>query len=170
METNSLPEYSPSAIVRVRSIHVIDHMLSTPETYTCVGKTGSKKIYASTIVYPQTDIKDLVQLKDKPILSFRKPKISYSEKLHLDLVGTNIMLPCKVFSRTHADIFWLNNEGKLVESNNGRVSVLPDGKLLISDVQWEDMGQYKCVARNSAGKDTADTFVYPVLVSKITYC
>ncbi|XP_037939205.1 neural/ectodermal development factor IMP-L2 [Teleopsis dalmanni] len=162
MESNVISESSPSAIVRVRSVHIVDHMLSEPRTYTCVGRTGPKTVYASTTVYPQSDLKDLVQVRDKPFATALKPKIIYNEKLHLDLVGSNIMLPCKVHSRPRAEVFWMNGEGKLIEQNH-RYKILPNGDLLISDIKWEDMGGYKCIARNIHGKDTADTFIYPVL-------
>ncbi|EDW34760.1 GL12728 [Drosophila persimilis] len=42
LESNVVSEDAASAIVRVRSVHIIDHMLSEPRTYTCVGRTGSQ--------------------------------------------------------------------------------------------------------------------------------
>ncbi|XP_054733285.1 neural/ectodermal development factor IMP-L2 isoform X1 [Anastrepha obliqua] len=162
IESNVISESPATAIVRVRSVHIIDHMLSEARTYTCVGRTGGKTIYSSTIVYPQPDMKDLVQVRDKPFPGPQKPRIVYNEKLHLDLVDSNILLPCKVHARPRAEVFWMNGEGKLIEQNH-RFKVLPNGDLLISNIQWEDMGAYRCIARNALGKDTADTFVYPVL-------
>lgn len=162
LESNIISESSSTSIVRVRSIHIVDHMLSEPRTYTCIGRTGPKVVYASTTVYPATDLKDLVQVRDKPFLGPHKPRIIYNEKMHLDLEGSNIVLPCKVHARPRAEVFWMNVEGKLIEQNH-RFKVLPNGDLLISDIKWEDMGTYKCIARNSVGKDTADTFIYPVL-------
>ncbi|XP_054086142.1 neural/ectodermal development factor IMP-L2 isoform X1 [Zeugodacus cucurbitae] len=162
VESNVISESSTSAIVRVRSVHVIDHMLSEARTYTCVGRTGGKTIYSSTIVYPQADMKELVQVRDKPFPGPQKPRIVYHEKLHLDLVDSNIVLPCKVHARPRAEVFWMNGEGKLIEPNH-RFKILPSGDLLLSNIKWEDMGAYRCIARNAMGKDSADTFVYPVL-------
>ncbi|XP_046807979.1 neural/ectodermal development factor IMP-L2 isoform X1 [Lucilia cuprina] len=161
IESNVISESSASAIVKVRSVHVIDHMLSEARTYTCVGRTGSKTVYASTIVYPQSDLKDLVQVREKPFMGHVKPRIVYSERMHLDLVGSNVVLPCKVHARPRAEVFWMNDEGNLIEQNQ-RFKLLPSGDLLISDLKWEDMGAYKCIARNALGKDTADAFIYPV--------
>ncbi|XP_073839521.1 ecdysone-inducible gene L2 isoform X2 [Musca autumnalis] len=161
IESNVISESSASAIVKVRSVHVIDHVLSEPRTYTCVGRTGSKTVYASTTVYPQSDLKELLQLREKPFMGPIRPRIVYSERMHLDLVGSNVVLPCKVHARPRAEVFWMNEEGNLIEQNQ-RFKLLPSGDLLISDIKWEDMGAYKCIARNAMGKDTADAFIYPV--------
>uniref|UniRef100_A0A1A9UG40 Ig-like domain-containing protein n=3 Tax=Glossina TaxID=44049 RepID=A0A1A9UG40_GLOAU len=161
IESNVISESSSSAIVKVRSVHVIDHMLSEPRTYTCVGRTGSKTVYASTIVYPQTDFKDLVQIREKPFRGPFRPRIVYSERMHLDLVGSNVVLPCKVHARPKAEVTWLNDEGNRIEQSH-RIKLLPSGDLLITNIKWEDMGAYKCVARNGMGKDSNDVFLYPV--------
>lgn len=138
-------------------------MLSEPRTYTCVGRTGSKTVYASTIVYPQTDFKDLVQIREKPFRGPFRPRIVYSERMHLDLVGSNVVLPCKVHARPKAEVTWLNDEGNRIEQSH-RIKLLPSGDLLITNIKWEDMGAYKCVARNGMGKDSNDVFLYPVQV------
>lgn len=144
-------------------MHIIDHVLNEPRTYTCVGRTAGKTIYASTTVYPQSDLKELMQVRDKSFLTSMKPHIVYSERMHLDLVGSNVVLPCKVHARPRAEVFWMTEDGSLIEQNQ-RFKLLPSGDLLIADIKWEDMGAYKCLARNALGKDTADTFVYPVQV------
>ncbi|XP_017126994.1 neural/ectodermal development factor IMP-L2 [Drosophila elegans] len=160
LESNQVAdEANEATIVRVRSSHIIDHMLSEARTYTCVGRTGSKTIYASTVVHPPRTSR-LVPEKTYP--GPQKPRIIYSEKTHLDLMGNNIMLPCRVHARPRAEITWLNNENKEIVQGH-RHRVLPSGDLLISEIKWEDMGNYKCIARNAVGKDSADTFVYPVL-------
>ncbi|KAH8303567.1 hypothetical protein KR018_003483, partial [Drosophila ironensis] len=162
LESNLVSEDAPSAIVRVRSVHIIDHMLSESRTYTCVGRTGSKTIYASTVVHPARTTEIVPREKQYP--GPQKPRIIYTEKTHLDLMGSNVLLPCKVHARPRAEVTWYNNENQKVTSGH-RYRVLPTGDLLISDIKWEDMGNYKCSARNTEGHDTADTFVYPVLVS-----
>jgi len=155
-DSNIISESSMSAIVRVRSVHIVDQMLTEKHTYTCIGRTGSKTIYTSTTVYPKLGF-------EKASASPQPPKIVYSEKLHLDLVGSVIQLPCKVYSTSkHVEILWLNGDGKLIQQNN-RFKILPSGELLISGVTWADMGAYRCLARNSFGEDSSDTFVYPVL-------
>ncbi|XP_017101352.1 neural/ectodermal development factor IMP-L2 [Drosophila bipectinata] len=160
LESNQVSEDAPSAIVRVRSVHIIDHMLSEPRTYTCVGRTGSKTIYASTVVHPARSSEIMAREKQYP--GNQKPRIIYTEKTHLDLMGSNILLPCQVHARPRAEITWFNNENQKVVQGH-RYKILSTGHLLISDIKWEDMGNYKCLARNVEGHDSADTFVYPVL-------
>ncbi|KRG07716.1 neural/ectodermal development factor IMP-L2 isoform X1 [Drosophila mojavensis] len=164
LESNSITEDAPTAIVRVRSVHIVDHMLSEPRIYTCIGRTGSKTIYASTVVHPSHADQELGNLivPEKQYQGPQKPRIIYTEKTHLDLMGSTIMLPCKVHARPHAKITWRNNEDKEIVQSH-RFKVLPTGDLLISDLKWEDMGNYKCIAHNAVGRDSADTFVYPVL-------
>ncbi|XP_034658519.1 neural/ectodermal development factor IMP-L2 isoform X1 [Drosophila subobscura] len=163
LDSNVVSEDAASAIVRVRSVHIIDHMLSESRTYTCVGRTGSKTVYASTVVHPvRSDLGDMRMVREKLYPGPQKPRIIYTEKTHLDLMGSSVMLPCKVHARPRAEVTWLNNENKEVVQNH-RYKVLPTGDLLISELKWEDMGNYKCIARNSVGRDSADTFVYPVL-------
>lgn len=166
LESNVVSEDAPTAIVRVRSVHVIDHMLSEARTYTCIGRSGSKTIYASTKVHPAHSDQVLggLMVTEKQYQGPQKPRIIYTEKTHLDLMGSNIMLPCKVHARPHAKITWRNNEEKEIVQSH-RFKVLPTGDLLIMDLKWEDMGNYKCIAHNAVGHDSADTFVYPVLVS-----
>lgn len=141
-------------------------MLSEPRIYTCIGRTGSKTIYASTVVHPSHADQELGSLivPEKQYQGPQKPRIIYTEKTHLDLMGSTIMLPCKVHARPHAKITWRNNEDKEIVQSH-RFKVLPTGDLLIADLKWEDMGNYKCIAHNAVGRDSADTFVYPVLVS-----
>lgn len=43
------------------------------------------------------------------------------------------------------------------------LQLLDSGDLLISDVNWSDMGGFKCVAESPLGRDTATTFLYPML-------
>ncbi|EDV95857.1 neural/ectodermal development factor IMP-L2 isoform X2 [Drosophila grimshawi] len=164
LESNAITEYAPSAIVRVKSVHVIDHMLSEPRVYTCIGRSGSKTIYASTVVHPSHSDLELGGLiaTEKQYQGPQKPRIIYTEKTHLDLMGSTIMLPCKVHARPHARITWKSNEDKEIVQSH-RFKVLPTGDLLIIGLKWEDMGNYKCIAHNAVGHDSADTFVYPVL-------
>lgn len=42
------------------------------------------------------------------------------------------------------------------------LQTLPTGELLISDLKWNDMGTYTCVAKNGIAKDTIQTFIYPL--------
>lgn len=40
--------------------------------------------------------------------------------------------------------------------------LLPSGDLFISEISWDDMGTYTCVAQNNLGSDKVESFLYPV--------
>lgn len=162
-ELNSLSESSPTEIVNVRSVYVIDHILTEPKVFTCVGQSGSKTVYGSTTVYPPTESKELIHFGNKALARPRKPIITFNHVTHIDFIGSNIVLPCKAYARPHAEIFWMGKEGLMITEHSKRYKVLDSGELLISNLKWEDMGTYKCVARNSVDKAVAETFVYPLL-------
>lgn len=160
-ETNTISESSSSAIVRVRSVLILEKIPRDHErTITCVGQSGSKTVYSSTKILGQND-------KKNTYLSTisKKPYIVYSYSLYLDTVGSNIILPCQVYSHDHLNppqIYWMTADG-IINDKNPRYKLLQGGDLLITDLQWEDMGAYQCIARNSIGEDSAETFVYPAL-------
>lgn len=154
--------------MKVQSIHIIDHMLSEARTYTCVGRTGTKTIYASTIVYPHAEFKDLVHIREKAFEGPVRPRITYHERMHMELANSNVVLPCKVRARPKAEIIWTDHEGNPVEQKK-RFKALPSGDLLVTKIRWEDMGSYNCIARNAYGTDKADVFLYPVQVNSGNY-
>lgn len=161
-----ISETSYTAIAKVQSTHIIDHMLSEARTYTCVGHTGAKTIYASTIVYTHPGYKDAGHAREKTLMGPFRPRITYHERMHLELVNSNVVLPCKVHARPKAEVLWTDDEGNPVEDNQ-RFKLLPNGDLLITKIRWEDMGSYNCIARNTFGTDKADVFLYPVQVSSV---
>ena len=76
--------------------------------------------------------------------------------------GKQGRLECRVVGDPRPDIRWYRENEPLLEG--GRYKFLEDGSLhvlLINDVNHDDVGLYKCVARNSAGKAhcSADLFV-----------
>uniref|UniRef100_A0A8C5BMQ8 receptor protein-tyrosine kinase n=1 Tax=Gadus morhua TaxID=8049 RepID=A0A8C5BMQ8_GADMO len=63
------------------------------------------------------------------------------------LLESKALLPCVTLGNPKPDITWLKDD-ELVSS---RVSILDYGSLKIHNLQREDAGQYRCVARNSFG-------------------
>ncbi|RVE49950.1 hypothetical protein evm_005418 [Chilo suppressalis] len=131
------------------------------DVYTCVGTSGLKQHMASTTIYTiedddETNLFTLQALFRKP----SKPIITqYYNELFQD-IGSSVVLPCRHYSSTATQVFWIDNDDKPV-FGNPRMKVLPSGDLLITNLRWEDMGNYTCSVKNAYGKDTVDTFVYP---------
>lgn len=83
----------------------------------------------------------------------------------MESIGSDIILPCKVVGSPKPEIFWIdNNNEQIVNGQDPRIKVMPDGELQIRELVWPDMGVYTCVARNEFSKDLETTFVYPFLV------
>ena len=66
-------------------------------------------------------------------------------------MGSDIRMPCVATGNPKPDIFWL--KGNLDVSVFGRrFQVLPDGTLIILQVQEVDEDQYTCVANNAISR------------------
>lgn len=89
----------------------------------------------------------------------------------LQVMGADVTLPCRVAGRPLPEVYWMDNEERIVGAVNGnngsnRLQVLANGDLLIRGLKWSDMGSYNCVAQSPISKDSISTFVYPMLPVK----
>ncbi|XP_043081173.1 cell adhesion molecule L1-like a isoform X3 [Puntigrus tetrazona] len=75
------------------------------------------------------------------------------------MLGKSVIMDCKVFSSPPATINWSREdpEGSL---DGERYSLLKNGSLQIHKVEMEDMGQYKCLAKNSEGAASLTTELF----------
>ncbi|XP_045457252.1 neural/ectodermal development factor IMP-L2-like [Melitaea cinxia] len=128
---------------------------SNGDVYTCVASSGLMETSTSTTIIVEGQQTDLL-----PSMIATKPIITAFYKGIFQLQGTTLMLPCRVFSATKSQVYWIHND-KIVYGN-GRFRVMPSGDLLVKDLSWSDMGEFTCTAKNAFGKDVADTFVYPI--------
>ncbi|CDR09658.1 unnamed protein product [Oncorhynchus mykiss] len=71
--------------------------------------------------------------------------------------GKTVEMKCKVEGRPTPLVSWILANRTQVRGHNSdpRVSVTPEGTLLIKQVSVYDRGHYKCIASNPAGVDTA---------------
>ncbi|KAJ0015483.1 hypothetical protein NQD34_009103 [Periophthalmus magnuspinnatus] len=65
------------------------------------------------------------------------------------LIDSKAVLPCVTFGNPKPDVTWLKDD-ELIKLSE-RVTILDYGALKIHNIQKEDAGQYRCVARNSFG-------------------
>ncbi|XP_026484009.1 neural/ectodermal development factor IMP-L2-like [Vanessa tameamea] len=129
---------------------------SNGDVYTCVATAGLRETSASTTVIVEGEQSDLLS----PLIP-TKPVITAFYNDIFQLMGTTATLPCRVYSPTKAQVYWIDNNSKLIYGNS-RLRVLPSGDLHIKGLSWADMGSYTCSAKNAYGKDVAETFLYPV--------
>ncbi|XP_004600353.1 muscle, skeletal receptor tyrosine-protein kinase isoform X2 [Sorex araneus] len=78
-----------------------------------------------------------------------KPKITRPPINVKIIEGLKAVLPCTTMGNPKPSVSWIKGESTLRE--NSRIAVLESGSLRIHNVQKEDAGHYRCVAKNSLG-------------------
>ncbi|XP_063311337.1 muscle, skeletal receptor tyrosine-protein kinase [Pelobates fuscus] len=78
-----------------------------------------------------------------------KPKIT-RPPINVKLIeGVKAVLPCNTLGNPKPSVSWIKGEHAVKE--NARIAILESGSLRIQKVQREDVGQYRCLAKNSLG-------------------
>ncbi|CAH0598618.1 unnamed protein product [Chrysodeixis includens] len=165
IESNDILPAEPSSIVEMVSKIVVSSAVSG-DIYTCVATSGIKQKSASTTVYTieGSDEENLVTLQKLFRMPVKPVITSYYSNIFQN-IGTDVVLPCRLDSNSETQLYWHDNNDKLVFGNS-RMRVLPSGDLLITNLRWSDMGNYTCVAKNAYGSDVIETFIYPLKPSK----
>ncbi|XP_004372233.1 muscle, skeletal receptor tyrosine-protein kinase isoform X6 [Trichechus manatus latirostris] len=78
-----------------------------------------------------------------------KPKITRPPINVKIIEGLKAVLPCTTMGNPKPSVSWIKGDTALRE--NSRVAVLESGSLRIHNVQKEDAGHYRCLAKNSLG-------------------
>ncbi|XP_076997788.1 muscle, skeletal receptor tyrosine-protein kinase isoform X2 [Tamandua tetradactyla] len=78
-----------------------------------------------------------------------KPKITRPPINVKIIEGLKAVLPCTTMGNPKPSVSWIKGDTSLRE--NSRIAVLESGSLRIHNVQKEDAGHYRCVAKNSLG-------------------
>ncbi|XP_037548589.1 muscle, skeletal receptor tyrosine-protein kinase [Nematolebias whitei] len=92
-----------------------------------------------------------LQLKMKPQIKRHPTNVTL-------LLESKAVLPCVTLGNPKPDITWLKNDELIKVSDH--ITILDYGALKIHNIQKEDAGQYRCVARNSFGL----AFSKPVII------
>ncbi|CAH0548621.1 unnamed protein product [Brassicogethes aeneus] len=162
-------EAHPDSLAKVTSKLVINYLLPRHEDmYRCVATSGKEEASALTKVIVentmnQRDLNFTQLLQHKILGGFHQPKITYFYTVNLDAISWDTVLPCRTVGNPKPSLMWLDplmNEVPRDESQ--RVHVLRNGDLKITNIEWNDMGNYVCVVKNKLGEDRIETFVYPM--------
>ena len=107
---------------------------------------------------------NLCQERGQPEISLWRPTLMVE-------AGDSVVLPCRVVRPDEAMITWTDSRGEAVKSSEAekRFEVMESGDLRISEVSWEDMGQFTCTAYNEAGVASVHTFLYPLASTSATH-
>lgn len=92
------------------------------------------------------------------------PKITQFYQTYMMEMGFDAHLRCVTVGR-HSTM-WIGPDEETITEGTNKYKIMPDGSLVIHDLDFNDMGVYVCVAKNQFGHDMAETFVYPVAVSQ----
>ncbi|CAH4029206.1 unnamed protein product [Pieris brassicae] len=150
-DSNEIFSSHPTSLAGLMSKLVVP-VPANGDVYTCVGTAGSKQKTNSTTIYTDEDFVEL-ELPTGPLIT------AYYYSI-LQVMGSSITLPCRHYSPTKAQVYWLDRDDKLI-FDHPRMRVLPSGDLHIKDISFDtDMGVYTCTVKNSYGTDTASTFLY----------
>ncbi|TKR80926.1 hypothetical protein L596_014897 [Steinernema carpocapsae] len=106
--------------------------------YKCVAKNAAG-----------TDERNILVVIQEPPVVLAKTQTDIKE-----VEGTRAELRCFVSANPPATITW-RYKGFEISPENDRFTQLPDGTLVIEEVQADDLGFYTCHAKNTAGFDEA---------------
>ncbi|KAF7658577.1 hypothetical protein LDENG_00010770 [Lucifuga dentata] len=116
----------PSGSLKITDVRLIDSKL-----YTCTAANPAGNVSLSYNLHIQA-----------------KPRIQAAPSLLIALIGQTVTLPCVVQGEPSPEVSWFHN--------GLPVGVRNTSPLLIQQVSLADKGDYKCVARNSAGQETLE--------------
>ena len=132
--------------------------------YECRAVAGRQQISAVTEVrVVNYDEGNLCQERGQPEISLWRPTLMVE-------AGDSVVLPCRASRPDEAIVTWTDSRGEAVSSEaEKRFEVMENGDLRISEVSWEDMGQFTCTASNEAGVASVHTFLYPLASTSATH-
>lgn len=127
--------YDPRYITREQGqMLVIPHVRETDNgEYCCIANNGIGEPAKSC---------GALQLKMKPQIKRHPTNVTL-------LVESKAVLPCVTLGNPKPEVTWLKDDDLIKITD--RVTILDYGALKIHNIQKEDAGQYRCVARNSIG-------------------
>ncbi|KAG5879754.1 hypothetical protein JTB14_027040 [Gonioctena quinquepunctata] len=167
-ETNIITKGQP--IAEVASRLVINHVLPLhQDVYRCVAEAGTHvATAASKVIISNKEGKEMnfTQLLNAGIIgAHHLPRVTFWALTYMDVIGTDVTLPCKFVGNPRPEVTWYDGDRKIIESDE-KYSTSQDGELRIRSIEWSDMGTYTCMVKNSVGEDYIETFLYPMQASK----
>ncbi|KAJ6669467.1 hypothetical protein lerEdw1_000015 [Lerista edwardsae] len=91
-----------------------------------------------------------------------KPKITRPPSNVKIIEGSKAVFPCTTMGNPKPSVTWIKGENAIKE--NARIAVLESGSLRIHNVQREDAGHYRCIAKNSLGMAYSKSVILEVEV------
>ncbi|KAK2521485.1 Musk [Columba livia] len=142
----SVAETLPKAPLISTPLETVDALVEDVAKFVCVVES-----------YPEPEItwtRNSIPIRmeyyiSMDVISKSGPKIT-RPPINVEIIeGLKAVLPCTTVGNPKPSVSWI--KGEMVVKENARIAVLDSGNLRIHNVQREDAGQYRCVARNSLG-------------------
>ncbi|KAJ8929453.1 hypothetical protein NQ314_017833 [Rhamnusium bicolor] len=139
-ETNVIDQ-SPG-YAKVASRLVINYILPRhQDIYRCVAEAGAQVATAVTkLIVSNKEGREMnfTQLINAKILgAHHLPRVTFWANMLMDVIGSDVILPCKSVGNPKPNLIWIDPNGKVIE-NNERFAVLPDGELQIRAIESSD--------------------------------
>jgi len=145
-----------AVLVKVKSALVIPCSYpSQSGVYTCVGDDGVKRISGTTELHVDESSSNSI-MTEVCSESSSEPVILQWTRTYLGNQGSVAILLC----RGPGNKSWFRSSNKSL--NNSRYKVLHNGDLMISDLDWRDMGDYTCEVTLNDQIYQLTAFVYPM--------
>lgn len=122
-DANIISESDPTVMTTVRSRLIIDHQIASERTFTCVARSGSQIVKASTVVHkgPRPLVKSPEGIS--AIGGLRPVRITNYFKSVLALIGSNLVIPCKTTGRPRGEVAWYDNNDVAITGQEPRFKV-----------------------------------------------
>lgn len=140
--------------------------LESSGVYTCVAENNQEKIAETRVKIVVAEEQSCKSSDEEAAI--KKPEIIMWTHIRIEKLGSSVVLFCRTGGKSESQLKWFNSENKELNNSNGgqgKYDLLASGDLLISNISWDDMGSYFCVASNNHGQDRIESFLYPTQVS-----
>ncbi|XP_033756914.1 zwei Ig domain protein zig-3-like [Pecten maximus] len=132
--------------------------------YSCVADTPTRRITSTTTLSVDRmldDGEDSSCLIKRTLTDKMPARVFLWTSNRVEKSGAAIQLFCRAEGYPTPRIMWKTPNREIITDDNLGYELLPNGDLLIRDVQWRHMGVFACIAENDSGTDMKSTFVYP---------
>ncbi|XP_071747061.1 zwei Ig domain protein zig-4 isoform X2 [Lepeophtheirus salmonis] len=154
-------EFSIESLSETKSVINLDCISeSDAGLYECVAHTDQKEAKVGTEVQVVSFEPNGCVPRNLMNFEASKPIIFQWMETYMQILGLEAHLVCR--SEGHETVHWYGPDGEMVDENNKKFVIKANGDLLIKDLNFGDMGMYRCMAKNSIGEDMKETFLYPL--------
>ncbi|GIY55968.1 zwei Ig domain protein zig-3 [Caerostris extrusa] len=132
--------------------------------YSCVAENEYIRAFKDSQVF----VDETLDANNEIICLDKKPFVGIPARVHmwthtrLEVMGKDAQLYCRSSGDPKPRVMWKGPDEEVITSSK-KYKFLPNGDMIVRNIDWTDMGVYTCVATNSEGSDEAMVFLYPTM-------